>query len=138
MMGMNAVYSVTRAGMAQARLKGRALLQRGRHLTHTVIPKSVKFSDLKSSGHWPTLVTAFLYFDFSFMVWTVLGPLGAAIGESLHLSSGQKGLMVALPILSGAFLRIVLGLLVDRIGAKMTGLLAQVVVMAGLLGAWML
>ena len=31
---------------------------------------------LWKSGHWPTLVSAFLYFDFSFMVWTVLGPLG--------------------------------------------------------------
>ncbi|MEN9975730.1 MAG: hypothetical protein RLZZ282_1736, partial [Verrucomicrobiota bacterium] len=33
----------------------------------------MKISDLKSSGHWPTLLTAFLYFDFSFMVWTLLG-----------------------------------------------------------------
>lgn len=72
------------------------------------------------------------------MVWTVLGPLGAQIGEALHLSPQQKGLMVAMPILSGAFLRIALGLLVDRIGAKTTGILAQIVVMVGLLGTWML
>jgi NNP family nitrate/nitrite transporter-like MFS transporter len=96
----------------------------------------LKLSDLKSSGHWPTLLTAFLYFDFSFMVWTVLGPLGAQIGESLHLSPEQKGLMVAMPILSGAFLRIALGLLVDRIGAKNTGILAQLIVVAGLAFAW--
>nr|WP_218280511.1 hypothetical protein [Verrucomicrobium spinosum] len=51
----------------------------------------MKFADLKNSGHWPTLLTTFLYFDFSFMVWTVLGPLGAQIGESLHLDAGQKG-----------------------------------------------
>ena len=37
----------------------------------------MKVSDLTRSGHWPTLLTAFLYFDFSFMVWTVLGPLEA-------------------------------------------------------------
>jgi MFS transporter, NNP family, nitrate/nitrite transporter len=98
----------------------------------------LNIADLKKSGHWPTLLTAFLYFDFSFMVWTVLGPLGAGIGEALHLSPEQKGLMVAMPILSGALLRILLGLLVDRIGAKMTGILAQIVVMAGLLGAWTL
>jgi hypothetical protein len=59
----------------------------------------MKLSDLKNAGHWPTLLAAFLYFDFSFMVWTVLGPLGAQIGESLNLSAGQKGLMVAVPIL---------------------------------------
>ncbi|MEO6787350.1 MAG: MFS transporter [Chthoniobacteraceae bacterium] len=91
---------------------------------------------LKRSGHWPTLLTAFLYFDFSFMVWTVLGPLGAGIGESLHLNDAQKGLMVAVPTLSGAFLRIMLGLLVDRIGGKNTGLIAQIVVMGGLAYAW--
>lgn len=84
------------------------------------------------------MLTAFLYFDFSFMVWTVLGPLGAQIGESLHLSAQQKGLMVAMPILSGAFLRIALGLLVDRIGAKNTGAVAQLVVITGLAGAYWL
>ena len=70
------------------------------------------------------------------MVWTVLGPLGAQIGEALHLTAQQKGLMVALPILAGAFLRIGMGLLVDRIGAKNTGAIAQVIVIAGLAFAW--
>src|SRR4030095_12414114 len=69
----------------------------------------MKITDLKKSGHWPTLLTAFLYFDFSFMVWTLLGPLGAQIGEALRLTTSQKGLMVAVPILSGAVLRIILG-----------------------------
>jgi MFS transporter, NNP family, nitrate/nitrite transporter len=96
----------------------------------------MKLSDLKNAGHWPTLLAAFLYFDFSFMVWTVLGPLGAQIGETLNLSAGQKGLMVAVPILSGAILRILLGLLVDRIGAKNAGVTAQLVVISGLLLAW--
>src|SRR5690348_18221175 len=98
--------------------------------------KRMKFTDLKNSGHWPTLLTAFLYFDFSFMVWTLLGPLGAQIGETLGLSAGQKGLMVAVPTLSGAVLRIVLGLAVDRFGSKQTGVVAQLIVMLGLLGGW--
>ena len=97
----------------------------------------MKFSDLKRSGHWPTPLTAFLYFDVSFMVWTILGALGAQIGSSLGLTPQQKGLMVAVPYLSGAFIRLVLGMLVDRIGAKNTGLLAQVVVIAGMSVAWM-
>ena len=91
---------------------------------------------LKKSGHWPTLLTAFLYFDVSFMVWTLLGPLGAQIGESLGLSAPQKGMMVAVPILAGAVLRIVLGVTVDQIGAKNTGILAQIVVISGLAYAW--
>jgi NNP family nitrate/nitrite transporter-like MFS transporter len=100
----------------------------------------MKWSQLKQAGHFPTLITSFLYFDYSFMVWTLLGALGAQIAapESLALSAQQKGLMVAMPILSGAVLRILLGLLVDRIGAKNTGILAQVVVMIGLTTAWLL
>jgi MFS transporter, NNP family, nitrate/nitrite transporter len=98
----------------------------------------MKLSDIKNSGHWPTLFTAFLYFDFSFMVWTVLGPLGVQIGETLRLSPEQKGLMVAVPILSGAVLRILLGLQVDRIGAKNTGIIAQLIVITGLTIAWAL
>jgi NNP family nitrate/nitrite transporter-like MFS transporter len=96
----------------------------------------MKPSDLKNCGHLPTLITSFLYFDVSFMVWTLLGPLGAQIGKSLALSPEQKGVMVAFPILAGAILRIVLGLLVDRIGAKRTGILAQIVVACGLFAAW--
>jgi MFS transporter, NNP family, nitrate/nitrite transporter len=97
----------------------------------------MKISELKRSGHWPTLLTAFLYFDVSFMVWTLLGPLGVQIGETLGLSAQQKGLMVAVPILAGAILRIVLGVTVDHIGAKNTGMLAQIVVIIGLTYAWL-
>src|SRR5688572_30376076 len=98
----------------------------------------MKISDLKSSGHWPTLLTAFLYFDFSFMAWTLLGPLAVQIGEALHLSTEQKGLMVAVPILSGAILRIALGLAVDRFGAKNTGIAGQLVVIGALAYAWLI
>lgn len=97
-----------------------------------------KLALLKSSGHWPTLLSAFLYFDYSFMIWTILGPLGAQIGGALRLSAQQKGLMVATPILSGAVLRILLGLAVDRAGARRTGVTAQLVVIAGLVAVWLL
>ncbi|HVU18603.1 MAG TPA: MFS transporter [Candidatus Didemnitutus sp.] len=96
------------------------------------------FSQLRQAGHWPTLLVAFLYFDVSFMVWTLLGALGALIAPALGLSAQQKFLVVSLPILSGAVFRVALGLLVDRIGTKLTGLLAQLVVMAGLAVAWRL
>ena len=32
--------------------------------------------DFWKSGHTPTLLAAFLYFDIAFMVWVMLGPLG--------------------------------------------------------------
>lgn len=96
----------------------------------------MKWSELRSNGHWPTLATSFLYFDVSFMVWTLLGALGALIAPDLGLNADQKFLMVSTPILAGAFLRIALSLLVDRIGTKTTGLLAQLVVMLSLAAAW--
>jgi NNP family nitrate/nitrite transporter-like MFS transporter len=35
----------------------------------------MNIAQFKKSGHWPTLATAFLYFDVSFMVWTMLQTL---------------------------------------------------------------
>ena len=88
------------------------------------------------AGHLPTLLSAFLYFDLSFMVWVILGPLGVQIAKTLHLDPAQKGLMVAVPVLAGAALRIVNGVLVDHFGPKKTGIFAQAVVIAGLAVAW--
>lgn len=90
------------------------------------------------SGHWPTLVAAFLYFDLAFMVWVLLGPLAPDIARTLHLTAAQKGLMVATPTLAGAVLRVVNGLLVDRIGPKRSGAISQIIVIAGLLSAYLL
>lgn len=96
----------------------------------------MSFSKFAKAGHAPTLFSSFLYFDLSFMVWVLLGPLGVAIASDLKLDAAQKGLMVAIPVLSGAFLRVLAGLAVDRFGPKVTGLLFQLIVLAGLLFAW--
>ena len=88
------------------------------------------------SGHRPTLLAAFLYFDVSFMVWVMLGPLAPIIAGELGLDPAETGLMVAVPTLAGAVLRIVNGVLGDRIGPKTTGTLNQLVVMAGLAAGW--
>ncbi len=90
------------------------------------------------AGHAPTLFSAFFYFDLSFMVWVLLGPLGVAISKSFHLNPAEKGLMVATPLLAGAFLRLVFGVLVDHIGPKRTGMIGQLVVLCGLALAWFL
>lgn len=96
----------------------------------------MSFRTFAKAGHAPTLFSSFLYFDLSFMVWVLLGPLGVAIAGDLKLDAAQKGLMVAIPVLSGAFLRVLAGLAVDRFGPKLTGLLFQVIVLSGLLFAW--
>lgn len=91
-----------------------------------------------SSGHKPTLIAAFLYFDLAFMVWVILGPLAPAISASLALTPAEKGFMVATPTLAGAILRVVNGLLVDRIGPKRSGAISQIIVIAGLLSAYLM
>jgi len=98
----------------------------------------VKLNELRKAGHFPTLVAAFLYFDYSFMVWTLLGVLANQIAapESLNLTPQQRFFMVSVPILFGGLFRVVLGVLVDRIGAKRTGILAQLIVIGGLAAAW--
>ncbi len=88
------------------------------------------------SGHLPTLVSCFLYFDLSFAVWVLLGPLAVLIAPDLHLNAGQKGLMVAVPVLAGALLRIVNGILVGQWKPRLTGIVMQLVVIAGLACAW--
>jgi NNP family nitrate/nitrite transporter-like MFS transporter len=72
------------------------------------------------------------------MVWVVLGPLGVQIAHDLQLAHAQKGLMVATPILSGALLRVVMGILVDHLRPKMAGAIGQVIVILALLFAWIL
>jgi len=88
------------------------------------------------AGHVPTLIAAFLYFDVSFMVWVMLGPLAVFIAKDLHLSPAQKGMMVATPVLAGAALRVVNGALADILKPRLTGILMQSLVIAGLAIAW--
>ncbi len=100
------------------------------------------FKDLKGQGHAPTLFMAFLYFDMSFMVWTMLGPLSTEISEALAatgfiISASQKATLLSLPILAGAILRIVLGFGVDKFGAKKTALVAQAIVISALSFAYL-
>ena len=97
----------------------------------------MRIRELKGSGHWPTLLAAFLYFDISFMVWVVLGPLAVYITQELQLPIEEKFTLVAIPILAGALLRIPLGLLADHFGPKRVGQFGQVIVMGALAYAWM-
>lgn len=94
-------------------------------------------SSFWQSGHRPTLIASFLYFDLAFMVWVILGPLAPMIASELGLNDAQTGFMVALPTLLGALLRIFMGFMVDRIGPKLTGAIGQLLVIAGLLTAWL-
>jgi NNP family nitrate/nitrite transporter-like MFS transporter len=78
-----------------------------------------------------------LHFDASFMVWVLLGVLGNYIAEDFGLTASQKGLMIAVPILSASFLRVLVGFLSDRFGARRTGTISMALVLAPLLWGWL-
>lgn len=83
-----------------------------------------------------TLVGCFLHFDFSFMVWILIGALGIPLAEAAHLSPAQKGFVVAVPILAGSILRIPVGLCADRFGGRRVGILLLAFLFAPLTLAW--
>ena len=99
-------------------------------------PREHAAGPVPTYGHKPTVLAAFLHFDLSFMIWVLLGALGVSISESLGLSAAQKGLMVAIPILSGSVMRIPLGLLSDRFGGRRVGLAMLLALFIPLLIGW--
>jgi MFS transporter, NNP family, nitrate/nitrite transporter len=94
-----------------------------------------KNSFLKS-GHTGTLVSAFLYFDISFMVWVLFGPMTPFIAEQMSMSATQKGLLTAVPLLGGSFFRPILGLLADRIGGRRAGIIGLSLTLVPLIIGW--
>lgn len=97
----------------------------------------MKLSNLRKSGHAPSLFASFLYFDVSFMIWVMLGALGVYITKDFGLSPSQKGFIVAVPILSGSFFRLILGVLTDRIGPRKTAIIGMLVTMLPLVWGWL-
>src|SRR3546814_19877247 len=53
-----------------------------------------------------------------FMVWTVFSIDGVRIQREFGLTETQSGLLVGLPILTGALHRLPLGILADRVGGR--------------------
>lgn len=97
----------------------------------------MRLTEFRRAGHLPSLVAALVHFDVSFMAWVLLGALGAYIGEDLGLSAASKGLLVATPLLAGAFFRVVLGLLADRFGPRRVGTASMAVVLLPLALAYL-
>jgi NNP family nitrate/nitrite transporter-like MFS transporter len=87
-------------------------------------------SDFLKSGHLPTLLTAFLYFDVCFSVWVVNGAMAPFISQEFNLTAAQKGFMVSVPVFSGALMRFPLGILAQYIGRKRAAMLEMGVICA--------
>jgi len=88
------------------------------------------------AGNLPTLVAALLYFDVSFMVWVLFGPLAPFLREELGLTATEQGLLTAIPLLGGSLFRPILGAIGDRSGGRRTGLFGLVLTLATLTIGW--
>lgn len=88
-------------------------------------------------GHWPSVIGAWLHLTVSFMVWLLMGALSLTLAQDLHLSQTDTALVVSLPLLSGALLRVVAGWSSDWYGAKPTGILILVGELAVVLWGWL-
>jgi MFS transporter, NNP family, nitrate/nitrite transporter len=89
------------------------------------------------SGHWPSLAGAWLHLTVSFMVWLLIGAMSIVLARDLQLSEQQVAWLVALPLLSGAGLRILAGWSADWVGAWPTALVILLLELATLLWGWL-
>lgn len=82
------------------------------------------------------LFTSTFTFMVCFAVWMMYGVIGIPIRQELHLSATTFGLLTATPILSGAVLRLPLGIWTDRFGGRtvMTVLLLACVIPVWVVG----
>jgi MFS transporter, NNP family, nitrate/nitrite transporter len=90
------------------------------------------------AGNRGALASAFLYFDVSFLVWVILGALGNFIASEMGLSGTEKGLVTALPVLSGAVLRLPMGYAADRYGSRPVGIAGLSLTLVPLVIGWLL
>jgi NNP family nitrate/nitrite transporter-like MFS transporter len=93
---------------------------------------------VKRSGSPSTVFASFLHFDLCFTVWVLLGALSVYITKDLGLNNAEKGLLVAIPTLSGSITRIFIGLLSDRFGGKIIGTVMLAFLFIPLLMGWLL
>lgn len=89
------------------------------------------------SGHWPSLAGAWLHLTVSFMVWLLIGAMSISLARDLQLSAQQVSWLVALPLLSGAGLRMLAGWSADWVGARSTALAILLAELAALLWGWL-
>jgi len=89
------------------------------------------------SGHWPSLVGAWVHLTVSFMVWLLVAAMSIPLVTALQLSDAEIAWLVSLPLLGGALLRMVAGWSADRLGARHTAVVILVVELLVLLWGWL-
>jgi NNP family nitrate/nitrite transporter-like MFS transporter len=83
------------------------------------------------------LTLATIAFALTFWAWNLIGPLAVRYATSMHLTTSQKSMLVATPVLVGALGRIPVGALTDRYGGRVMFTVLSLVSIIPVLGvAW--
>lgn len=86
--------------------------------TPAAVPGGVKAGKAHGRQQGLMLALATIGFAINFWAWALLSPLGPKLKDSLHLSSFQQALLVAVPVVVGSLGRIPVGALTDRFGGR--------------------
>lgn len=71
-----------------------------------------------SVGATRALTLSTVAFTVCFAVWTIFSILGVSLKDELDLSETQFGLLIGTPVLTGSLVRVLLGVLTDRMGGR--------------------
>ncbi len=91
-----------------ARWCGTAIAPVGYATCHTRDVMTSVAVELKR-GNWKSLLACFLYFDTGFTAWVMFGPLAPFVSYQLGLTPSQSALLVAVPVLAAAIVRVNFG-----------------------------
>lgn len=71
----------------------------------------------------------------SFAVWSVFAPIATKIQQMYHLSTTEKSILIAAPVLLGSLMRIPMGILTDRYGGRRVYALTMLFLIVPMIGA---
>ncbi|WP_435854049.1 MFS transporter [Streptomyces sparsogenes] len=95
------------------------MLQPSREQNETPAPAPAPAVPAAVPGRaWLMLALVTVGFAVNFWAWALLSPLGPRFKDTLHLSSFQQSLLVAVPVVVGSLGRIPVGALTDRFGGR--------------------
>lgn len=72
----------------------------------------------ESYKRYSVLFASTLSFTVCFMIWMMLAVVGIPVKEQLGLSETQFGILAATPVLSGALVRVPVGIWTDKYGGR--------------------
>jgi MFS transporter, NNP family, nitrate/nitrite transporter len=74
---------------------------------------------IQNSRHvYVNLALATAAFAVAFAAWSMISPLSRQIQADFNLDNTSIGLLIALPMLLGALMRVPMGILTDRLNAQ--------------------